>query len=74
LEHNAGPGAARQYAIEHTTNSYVTFIDAGDYVSSKEVLVKIIDNLNKYSQTQVFCYTWFNEEDGNFFVNDATLL
>ena len=74
MECNAGPGAARQYAIEHTTNPYITFIDAGDYVSSKEVLAKIINNLEQYSQTYVFCYTWFNEEDGNFFVNDATLL
>ena len=49
MECNAGPGAARQYAIEHTTNPYITFIDAGDYVSSKEVLAKIINNLEQYS-------------------------
>lgn len=74
LEHNSGPGAARQYALERTHNSHITFIDAGDYVASKAVLEQVIDNLNKYNQAYVFCYTWFNEEDGNFFVNDASLL
>jgi len=74
LEHNSGPGAARQYAIEHTHNSHITFIDAGDYISSKEVLAKIVENLEKYTQAWVYTYTWFNEEDGHFIVNDATLL
>ena len=74
LEHNAGPGAARQYALDNIYTSYVTFIDAGDYVASKEILEQVLDNLEKYNQAYVFCYTWFNEEDGNFFVNDASLL
>ena len=29
-ETNGGPGVARQYGIEHTTNGYLTFIDADD--------------------------------------------
>jgi len=49
LEKNSGPGAARQYAIEHTNNSYLTFIDAGDYVASKEILKQVVENINKYS-------------------------
>lgn len=73
-EQNAGPGAARQYAIEHSCGRYITFIDAGDYVASKEILKRVIKNIEQCSQAYVFCYSWFNEEDGNFFVNDATLL
>ena len=29
-EKNGGPGVARQYGLDHTTNGYVTFIDADD--------------------------------------------
>lgn len=29
-EENGGPGVARQYGIDHTTNGYLTFIDADD--------------------------------------------
>lgn len=74
LEENGGPGAARQYALKHSSGTYVTFIDAGDYVPSKEILTLIVENLDKYTQAYVTSYSWFNEEDGNFFVNDATLL
>ena len=73
-EENAGPGAARQYAIEHTNNPYIMFIDAGDYFSSPEILTQVIKDIENQTQAYVICYTWFNEEDGNFFVNDNTLL
>ncbi len=29
-ETNGGPGVARQYGIDHTSNGYMTFIDADD--------------------------------------------
>ena len=29
-EVNGGPGVARQYGIDHTSNGYMTFIDADD--------------------------------------------
>lgn len=29
-ENNGGPGVARQYGLDHTSNGYVTFIDADD--------------------------------------------
>jgi glycosyltransferase involved in cell wall biosynthesis len=29
-EKNGGPGVARQYGIDHTSNGYLTFIDADD--------------------------------------------
>ena len=74
MEKNGGPGAARQYALEHTNNPYITFIDAGDYIASKPILTQIIENIRMHTQAYVFCYSWFNEEDNNFFVNDATLL
>jgi len=29
-ETNGGPGVARQYGLDHTSNGYITFIDADD--------------------------------------------
>lgn len=74
LEENGGPGAARQYALEHTSNSHIMFIDAGDCISSQEILSQAIQDLPNQTQAYVICYTWFNEEDGHFFANDNTLL
>ena len=74
LEVNGGPGTARQYAIDHTSNSHITFIDAGDYVPSIEVFNQVVANIENYTQAYVTCYTWLNEEDGNFCVNDTSLL
>ena len=74
LVKNGGPGVARYAALEFTSNSHVTFIDAGDYVASKEIFAQVVNNIEKTTQAYVTCYTWFNEEDGNFFVNDNTLL
>lgn len=74
MESNGGPGAARQYALDHTSNPYVTFIDAGDYVPSKEVFEEVVKNIENTTEAFVICYTWFNEEDGNFCANDVSLL
>ena len=37
LNMNRGPGYARQYGIDHTTNPYIMFIDTGDIFLSKEI-------------------------------------
>ena len=74
MEVNGGPGAARQYALEHTSNSHITFIDAGDYIASKKIFLQVVDDIEKYTQAFVTCYTWYNEEDDNFCVNDVSLL
>ena len=50
------------------------FIDAGDYVTSKNMLQTVLEDIVKYTVADVLCYTWFNEEDNNCFANDATLL
>ena len=74
LEKNSGPGAARQKGIDNTNKPYIMFMDAGDCIASKEILISVIDNLSKYTQVYVYGYTWFNEDGNNFIANDATLL
>lgn len=74
LEHNSGPGAARQYGLEHTNNSYVTFIDTGDCIGSRAVLQKAIKNLYNYSQAYIFSYTSWNGDGCTYFKKDTALL
>lgn len=74
LESNSGPGITRQYGINHTNNSYILFIDAGNVFISKDILRDAIKKIPSQSQAYVICYTWFNEENQDFFANDATLL
>lgn len=74
LEHNSGPGAARQYGIEHTKNPYFIFIDAGDIITSKTILLKAIKALQTHSQAYIMGYTWWNEESRSYFKKDITLL
>ena len=31
LEKNSGPGMARQYGLDHSNGTYITFLDTGDY-------------------------------------------
>ena len=74
LEHNSGPGAARQYGIEHTNNPYIMFIDTGDCIASRVALSKAIKNIINYSQTYIFSYTSWNGDGGTYFKKDTTLL
>ena len=74
LEHNSGPGAARQYGIEHTNNPYIMFIDTGDCITSRMALSKPIKNITNYSQTYIFSYTSWNGDGGTYFKKDITLL
>ena len=74
LEHNSGPGAARQYGLEHTNNPYVTFIDTGDCITSRLAFFKAIRSIEKYSQAYVFSYTSWNGDGGTLFKKDTALL
>lgn len=43
LKKNHGPGYARQYAVEHTSNPYIIFIDSGDLWISIFILPNYIN-------------------------------
>ena len=74
LEHNSGPGAARQYGLEHTHNPYVTFIDTGDCAASRASLAKAVKSIARYSQSYVFSYTSWNGDGRTYFRKDTALL
>ena len=74
LEHNSGPGAARQYGITHTSGSHFMFIDAGDRIASKASLNFAVKTINSCSQAYIIGYTWWNEDGHRYFRKDAALL
>lgn len=74
LEHNSGPGAARQYGIEHTNNPYIMFIDAGDCINDKSQFIGNVKSIKRYSQLYILGFYWYNEESDSIFKNDITLL
>lgn len=74
LDHNSGPGAARQKGIESTHNPYFMFMDAGDCIASQKALAKAIKEIPIHSQAYIIGYTWWNEDGHRFFKNDSTLL
>ena len=53
MEKNGGPGEARQYGIEHTSNPIITFIDADDVFSGRFALKTL--RLNMVSDPRVTC-------------------
>ena len=61
--YNRGPGCARQWGIEHTSNPYIMFIDTGDVFLSKEIqqqLLEIVeDDLN---ETDVFSFPYYHKD------------
>ena len=70
MKENGGQGAARQYGIEHSSGAFVTFIDAGDCLMSKEVLEHALQTIKENTQIYVFAYSWLNEENNCQFDDD----
>lgn len=59
LEKNVGPGMARQYGIEHSNGTYITFLDTGDYFyeDGLETIMRAI-NENTYIKLYTFSYVY----------------
>ncbi len=61
LETNQGPGMARQYGIEHSNGTYITFLDTGDYFykNGLETIMSAIND-NTYIKMYTFSYVYDN--------------
>ena len=59
LETNQGPGMARQYGIEHSNGTYITFLDTGDYFYSNglQTIMQAIQE-NTYIKLYTFSYVY----------------
>ena len=59
LEKNSGPGMARQYGLDHSNGTYITFLDTGDYFyeGGLETIMRAI-NENTYIKLYTFSYVY----------------
>lgn len=74
LKQNSGPGIARQYGIEHTSNPYIIFIDSGDYFLSERVFDEILSALRENTVFYLYSWPWLNEEKSLFSRKNSELL
>ena len=60
-ETNGGPGVARQYGLDHTTNEYVTFIDADDTFNGSFALKALRTGIELNGGKYQMCVGIFDE-------------
>lgn len=72
-EVNGGPGVARQYGLDHTSNGYVTFIDADDTFNGAFALKALKKGIEINNGLYKMCVGVFDEvhEEG---INDGPIL
>lgn len=72
-EVNGGPGVARQYGLDHTSNGYITFIDADDTFNGAFALKALRKGIEINNGLYKMCVGVFDEvhEEG---INDGPIL
>lgn len=60
-ETNGGPGVARQYGIDHTSNGYMTFIDADDTFNGAFALKALRNGIEMQNGLYHMCVGVFDE-------------
>ncbi len=60
-EINRGPGVARQYGIDHTSNGYLTFIDADDTFNGTFALKALRNGIEMHGGIYQMCVGSFDE-------------
>lgn len=60
-EVNGGPGVARQYGIDHTSNGYLTFIDADDTFNGSFALKALRNGIEMNGELFQMCVGVFDE-------------
>ena len=74
LDTNQGPGIARQYGIEHSNGTYITFLDTGDYFYNDglETILNAIKE-NTYIKLYTFSYVYDDKNILNDKPDDKTI-
>lgn len=60
-EENGGPGVARQYGIDHTSNGYIAFIDADDTFNGAFALKALRNGIELQNNIYQMCVGVFDE-------------
>ena len=61
LEKNSGPGMARQYGLDHSNGTYVTFLDTGDYFY-EDGLETIMNTINKNTYIKLYTFSYVYDD------------
>lgn len=61
LDSNQGPGMARQYGIEHSNGTYITFLDAGDYFYPNGVQT-ILNEIQKNTYIKIYSFSYVHDD------------
>ena len=67
LETNVGPGAVRQFGIEHTNGTHIMFLDSGDQLLSQYNLLEILETIKHYPFIYIFCWRALKQKDHTYF-------
>jgi len=62
MEHNGGPGVARNFARKHTKEPYILFVDCGDIIFSKWNLYEIQDVITNNPEFYIYQWGWIDDE------------
>ena len=75
-EENGGPGVARQYGMNHTSNGYITFIDADDTFNGAFALKALRDAIEMNNGIYIMSVGSFDEVHSttNMGVENGTIL
>ena len=59
---NSGPGITRQVGINITNNSYIMFLDTGDYFIEKNIIYDILETIK--NNPDIYLFSWQHLENG----------
>lgn len=59
---NRGPGFARQWGINKTSNPYIMFIDAGDIFISQEIQRKVINVIQANPEANMIVFNYYYQD------------
>ena len=65
LQTNQGPGAARQYALERTKESYLLFIDTDDIFINNQMQEQMIKTIQENPEIYIFSWSHISEQTTN---------
>lgn len=65
LEYNAGPGMARQYGLEHTSEPYIMFIDNGDVFFQYLLFSEALNIVQRTEEPHHHYWSFIAQSDSN---------
>ena len=67
LKKNSGPGYAREYGIEHSSNDFLVFIDSDDILFNSNSIINLLNSMNNDKSDIVISN--FREEVNNGYIS-----